>query len=60
MLTFEEWMEAVDQEVFRLVSCSVHDLADFCSRDLYEDCVTPEEAALEALDNDDLPWGDLR
>ena len=54
-MTFEKWFILVDLEVQRRTGgVSVHDLADFCSRDLFEDGVSPEEAADEALAGDDL------
>lgn len=51
---FDRWFQQVDLEVQSLAGVSVTDLADFCSRDLFEDGVSPEEAARDALHEDDL------
>lgn len=54
-MTFEQWFVLVDLAVqAKTGGISVHDLADFCSRDLFDDGVSPEEAADEALSGDDL------
>ncbi len=54
-LTFEQWFRLVDLSVqSKTHGISVHDLADFCSRDLFDDGVSPDEAADEALEGDDL------
>ena len=51
--TYDDWMAQVDQEVTALVGVSVHDLCDFASRALFDVGCTPEEAAREAIENDD-------
>ena len=48
-MNFEQWLAAVDQAVFGLAFCSVHDLSDQPFRDWFEDEVTPQEAAELAL-----------
>ncbi len=53
-MTYEQWMKAVDQEVYKIAGVSVHDLGDFLSRDAYNEDASPEEGAQEALANDDL------
>lgn len=53
-MTFEKWFVLVDLEVQRLAGVSVHDLADACFRDMFEDEVSPEDAAQDALHGDDL------
>ena len=46
---FVDWMRRVDRAVIRKSGCSVHDLADSCYRDWYDDEVKPSEAADMAL-----------
>lgn len=53
-MTFERWFELVDLEVQKLSGVSVHDLADFPSRDLFDGGASPEDAARDALEGDDL------
>jgi hypothetical protein len=48
-LTFAEWMKAVDAACYRLCGASVHDLADICFADLYDDGVSPAGAARRAI-----------
>ena len=53
--TYEQWMEDVDHEVMDITeSIGVHDLADFMSYDAWADGMSPREAAIEALQRDDL------
>ena len=47
--TFEEWKEAVDEEVFARTGLSADDLPDVCYRDWYDDDVSPASAARRAL-----------
>lgn len=49
-MTYQKWMKWVDQWVYRYIGCSVHDLPDFPSRDLYEQGYTPDDAAKTAVD----------
>jgi hypothetical protein len=48
-VSYEEWMRRVDAVVMARAGVSVHDLPDFQSRDMYNDEVTPAEAAAEVL-----------
>lgn len=51
-LGFALWLALVDKRLSHL-GVSHSDLADFCSRDLYEDGVSPREGAARCLANDD-------
>ncbi len=53
-MSFETWMTKVDRLVETMIGVSVHDLSDFCSRDMYDAGDTPIEAAKEAVRSDDL------
>lgn len=46
---FDAWMTRVDQAVTRKTGLSVHDLADQCFADWFEDGLTPAQAARLAL-----------
>ena len=46
---FSQWMEAVDQSVWMIAGCSVHDLPDCNFRSMFDDGATPAEMANEAL-----------
>lgn len=50
MLTFEDWMNRVDDAVYALVGCSVYDLPDYRFMDAYLDGAFPEEIAQEVID----------
>ena len=57
---FALWMAVVDQRMMKLIGLTSQDLADFPSRDLYEDGLTPREgvqACLAYNDLDDLLGG---
>ena len=57
-LTVEQWLFRVDAIVNKRCGVSVHDLADFCIWDCWQDGMSPANGALEALEfleNDDLP-----
>ena len=54
--TLKQWMAAVDANISSRFGISVHDLADTTYWDMWNDEMTPEEGADEALANDDLPW----
>ncbi len=49
--TFEKWMAEVDDCLVRKVGVSSADLPDVCYRDLFDQGVTAEEAADEAIEN---------
>lgn len=55
-MTFQQWMRAVDSEVYALAGVSVHDLADQTFRDWYDDEIEPSEAAEMALENEGFPF----
>jgi hypothetical protein len=50
---FKSWMADVDRELESLCGLSSDDLADQCYMDWYEDGLSANEAAQEALDNQD-------
>jgi len=55
MNEFEKWMKKVDKEVRRITGgFGVEELSDWCFRDAFDDGVTPEEAALGVIGDDDL------
>ena len=54
--TFKQWMGAVDAIISRRFGMTSSDLADTTYWDMWNDEMTPAEAADEALANDDLPW----
>ena len=48
-MSFTEWLNEVDLQTMKRVGCSVHDLPDFSSRDMFDAGIDPDEAAEEAL-----------
>ncbi len=50
-LTYEDWMEEVDNVVMQLMEIGVHDLPDFPSRDMYDAGESPIDAAQTAINN---------
>lgn len=50
---FAVWLVLVDRRITRAVGVGLFDLADWPMRDAYEGGMSPREAALEALANDD-------
>ena len=50
-LDYETWMKLVDDFVWARVGCSVHDLADCCFWDWWNDGVTARGAAARAIKN---------
>jgi len=58
-LTYRQWMIEIDKILLNKLGVSTSDLADFCSRDLYDDGVSPEEAVLDVLENDDMDGLDI-
>lgn len=54
-MTFEQWMNAVDRQLSIRCGLTNRDLADQTYRDWYNDEYTPEEAALETLENEGFP-----
>jgi len=53
-MSYEEWLEQVDQEVENRIGIGVHHLEDCTLRNWYDDEIQPAEAATMALDNDTL------
>jgi len=51
-MTFEDWMQQVDDEVYRKIGLSYMDLSDCCYADWYENGAAPKSAANRALKND--------
>lgn len=48
-LTFEEWMQKVNEDLVRLCSMGSDDLPDWRYRDDYDDGMTPLRSALRAI-----------
>lgn len=54
-MTFEQWMVKVDQWISKgLCGFTSSDLADIAYRDLFEDGLTPIQAAREAIQNEGM------
>ena len=49
-MSFKQWMQDVNDHVWRQAGCSVYDLPDCLFRDWYEDELTPVEAAARAVE----------
>ena len=49
--SFEAWMARVDDALVRKVGVSSGDIPDIPYRDLFDQGITPEEAADEAIEN---------
>lgn len=49
-MSFKVWLRQVDTIINRQIGCSLHDLEDYCWRDLYDEEYAPEEAAEVALE----------
>lgn len=54
-LTFERWMQKVDELVITISGVSVYDLPDYPYRDWYDSGKEPLEAAADALGNEGFP-----
>ncbi len=52
--SYEDWMQASNRWLIVHLGVSIHNLADFRSRDLYEDGASAEKAAITALECDDV------
>jgi hypothetical protein len=50
-MTYNEWMKKVNALAWNTFGCSIHDLPDFPSRDLFEDGYTPEEFIEEVAED---------
>lgn len=55
-VSYEDWFKAVNRCVLNKLcnTIGVNDLADFCSMDCYEEGMTAEEAANQAIEEDDM------
>lgn len=47
--TLEQWLQAVDAECIKRIGLSYMDLPDICYADLYEEGVSPKNAAGKAI-----------
>ncbi len=54
-MTFQQYMQKVDAEIAGICGLSSLDLADVCFRDMFDDGVSPREAAEECLEYSDFP-----
>lgn len=50
---FDVWMAKVDAAVEKKIGLSVYDLPDLCYRDMFDDGVTPSQAARMAIKNEE-------
>lgn len=55
MSEYKLWMQQVDRELTAICGLSSGDLADFCSRDMFEDGLEPYETAIECLEQNEFP-----
>ena len=55
LMSFNRWMAMVNREVTAISGLGVNDLADAPYRDMYEDDIEVEDAALEVLELSDFP-----
>lgn len=53
-ISYADWMAEVDRVLWEKCQVGHADLADFCSRELYDGGCSPEEGAEEALSGDDM------
>ena len=54
-MTFQEWMNQVNQEVSAIAFVSVLDLPDYMFRDAFDAGCDPAEVAIEVLENAGFP-----
>jgi hypothetical protein len=54
VLTYREWMEAVDEILIRAVGMDQESMGDWLSRDAYDAGASPIEAAYECLLEQDI------
>lgn len=57
MLTFEQWWSKANAECLKIVGLDLRDLPDVSYREMYEDEMTPKEAAEAAIE--EAGGGDL-
>ena len=53
-MSFDTWMTEVDRKVSATVGISVHDLSDQTFSDWWKEGMSPEEAVLHTLEDNDL------
>ena len=53
-MTFETWMNLVDQELVKLCTLTHLDLPDQTWRDWFDEDLTPREAAEQCLENENM------
>lgn len=53
-MTFEDWMQDVDAAVLEMTGLRTEDLVDRPWREWYDDGLPPDEAAMAALDPNQL------
>lgn len=53
-LEFEQWEAVVDEEVQDKLGVSMYDLPDSLTRDMYDDGLSPMEAALLIIDEQEI------
>ncbi|MCK5017073.1 MAG: hypothetical protein KAS32_08370 [Candidatus Peribacteraceae bacterium] len=54
---FDTWMEQIDDEVWSIAGCSVHDLPDYAFRDAFDGGASPEEVAYDLLESEGFDFG---
>ena len=55
-LTFKQWMKRVDRLLESALGLSSMDLSDKCWRDMFDDGITPREAAADIISD---PWSHI-
>lgn len=55
-MTFEQWMKKVNAKLVATCGLESSDLADIAYYDLFEDGLSPAEAAKEALAENEWLW----
>lgn len=55
-LTFKQWMKRVDRLLKSALGLSSTDLSDKCWRDMFDDGITPREAASDIISD---PWSHI-
>lgn len=58
-MTYDIWMQRVDNELTRLCCMSLETLPDWLSRDAYDEGMTPLEGALTCLESAGYDLNDL-
>lgn len=55
-LTFKQWMKRVDRLLESALGLSSMDLSDKCWRDMFNDGITPKDAAADIISD---PWSHI-